>query len=97
MQDEDGALVGVRRHQPLAEAELAAESDPLGLLRQHRVGSALEQEAVPDLGTDHPAESLARLEQEVGHFLLVEGERGGQPGDAAANDGDCRLDHGIRS
>ena len=93
VEDEDRALLGVGGDQALAEPELAAERDRLGLLRQHRVGAALEQEAVPRLGADHSAEALARLEQEVGHLLLVERERRGQPGDAAADDRDRRLRH----
>ena len=97
VQDEDRALVGVRGDQALAEAELAAQRDRLGLLRQHRVGSALEQEAVPRLGADHPAEALPRLEQDVGHLLLVEGERGRESGDAAADDRDRRVRHEFRS
>ena len=83
--------------QALAEPELAAERDRLGLLRQHRVGAALEQEAVPRLGADHPAEALPRLEQDVGHLPLVERERGREPGDAAADDRNRRLRHEFRS
>ena len=93
VEDVDGAQVGVRGHEPLAEAELAAEGDALRLLGEHRVRPALEQEAVPGLGPDHPAEARPRLQQEVGDLALVKGVGGREPRDAAADDGYRRLRH----
>jgi hypothetical protein len=93
VEDVDGPQVGVRGHEPLAEAELPAEGDALRLLGEHRVGPALEQEAVPRLRPDHPAEPRPCLEQEVGDLALVKGVGSRQPRDAASDDGYRRVGH----
>ena len=97
VEDVDGAQVGVRGNEALAQTELAAEGDALRLLREHRVRPALEQEPVARLGPDHPAEARPRLEQEVGDLALVEGVGGRQPRDAASDDGYRRLRHELPS
>jgi len=93
VEDVDRAQVGVRGHEALAEAELAAQGDALRLLGEHGVRPALEQEAVAGLGADHPAEEGPRLQQEVGDLALVEGMGGREARDAAADDGYLRLRH----
>ena len=54
------AIVGP--HQPVFQAEPAAERERPRLLRQERVGTAFDEKVVAALGRDGAAEAIARLE-----------------------------------
>ena len=91
--DVDRAVLGVRGNEAVAEAELTAERKGLGFLREDRVRPALEQEAVAGLRADHTAQEGTGLDQPIRNPALLQGMRGGESGDAAADDGDLRLRH----
>ena len=73
------------------EAELLAELNRRRLLHQQRVGSRVDREPVAVLGVNQSAEARRGLEQDERDVAARELERGGQAGDAAADDDDHAL------
>src|SRR5439155_14792312 len=90
--DEDLAETIVGAHQPVLDAEAAAQRERPRLLRQEGVGPRLDEKAVHALADDGAAEPLARLDQrELERRLplarhLHRAVRRRQPRDAAADD-----------
>jgi hypothetical protein len=80
------------RDQPRAEPESLAEIDGGGLLREHRIGSGFDSEAVDVLGADDPTGAPRRLEYLEWDAALRQLERGCEPGDSAADDGNHAFD-----
>ena len=77
------------RHEPIAEAELLAERDAVGLLDEQRVGPAVDREAVDLLAEDDAAGARRALEQRrTSTPRCVQLVGGAEPGDAAADDDD---------
>ena len=87
-----------RRHQPIGNAQLAAQGDRSRLLHQQRIGAAVDHPAVESLGGDDAAGARRRFEDPHADAAPLQLERSGQPGDAAADDGDIRtLSFTLRS
>ena len=83
------------RDEPIAEADLPAQRDRLGLLDQQRVGAAVDREAVDLFAEDDAAGARRALEDDERDAAARELVRRRQPGDAAADDRD--VDGGRRS
>ncbi len=77
-----------RRHELPGEAELLAELNRRRLLHQQGIGPGVDREPVAALGVNQSAEARRGLEQKELDAAARELERGGQAGDAAADDDD---------
>jgi hypothetical protein len=84
----DGGVGGGRGDQPVAQAELPAQVDGLGHSGQEGVRAGLDRDTGQVVRADLASRAVTGLDQgDLGAGRLqVEG--GGQPGDAATDDGD---------
>src|SRR5579884_1051033 len=79
------------------DADPLAEREPPRLLGDEGIGPALDDEAPHVLGSNRPAEMACRLEQHDLAAALDEAVGGGEPGHAAAHDGDAPAAHRAAS
>ena len=77
-----------RRDETVGDSQLAAERDRRRLLHEQRVRTAVDHPAVEPFGGDDAAGARRRFEDPNAQPALLQLVRGGQPGDAAADDGD---------
>src|SRR5262249_6686399 len=94
------ALAGA--DEPVGETDALAERDAPRLVRDHRVGAALDDEPAAALGSEAAAEPVGRLEQDAGGGrarLRVPAQpvRGGEAGNPASHDDDATAAHAARS
>src|SRR5215472_14006090 len=84
----------VRPQQPIFDPEALTERERPGLLREERVGPALDEESVAMLRPNRPAHAVGRLEEReldgAASLLgpLDDAVGGGQARDARPDDGD---------
>ncbi len=80
------------------DAQFTAERDAAGLGHQERVGAGVQDERPGDLGADDAARVRLGFEDQAGDALTMAFPRGGEPGDAAAENQDAgeRLAHRLR-
>jgi hypothetical protein len=91
-QDEDLPALGVGGDQPIAQAQLANESQSFRLLGQDRVGPAFDEEAVDRLRPDDAAPARGGLAEDERDLPLRQRAGGGEAGDAAADHRHFRPD-----
>src|SRR5437016_10795974 len=82
-----------RRHQSIAEAQLAAEADGRGLLDQHRVGPAINHPAVEAICANDAAETIRGFEETNADTAALQLIRRSEPGDPGAYDDDVHAVH----
>ena len=88
-----GEVADVRRQpqQAVADADLLGERDDLAIALEEVVVEALESRAGNGKGVGLTAEMLAALPEGDSIPALRQAEGGGEPGDAAADNGDMPL------
>ena len=89
--DEDPSEPIVGSHQPILQADPAAQRERPRLLRQERIGTCLDEKAARTLGLDRAAQSIAGFdESQVERCSVLARDLDGavsrrQPGDATAD------------
>src|SRR5215467_13382409 len=73
-------------HQQRAEPEFLTELDPLGLLNEQRVRSAVDGEAIDLFAEDDAADTSAALEQDERDLLPMKFVSGRETANPAADD-----------